>query len=450
MSSSRVNMWIVLIAVSGFGATKALAEDAQDAQISTVTFSQGTSVSSDAGSPYGGPHWVDAINAADPTDDWPDGEPDDVPNRPTLPAGASQDPDKVKSYPYSYSATQKPTAAASFKVKNPHNKKIKAKGVAVTAGCSFEFPKRAAPNGAYPATAANAVIVVAQKIKCFTTANRRVTRNGAPEQVSLDIQWTVWNGDEEIDAGISKHTVYVTWAAPTTTLRQETLFNLSCGVADGKTCGSAADQSSVFDAIWHEFEDRSVARMDGSLMSYYKLGQAQSAVPTTTDGLLQKANGQCLAWTTLLLDSAKIQAMGSLFHVAVNAGGDDAELLMIIKNWDPVPADNTPLHLKLPTGGSDYSCSGGNVQYGDMTSLAGLPGQNTPTPYIKIFGSHAIAKYGNNYFDPSYGTTYQNEQDFETKAIAGYGVIWSTPPAANDIYVRSPGFSAILFGATAY
>ena len=62
--------------------------------------------------------------------------------------------------------------------------------------------------------------------------------------------------------------------------------------------------------------------------------------------------------------------------------------------------------------------------YGDITSNAGLAGQNSPTPSEKAFARHFIvlpaAPLNTTYYDPSYGVTYTGPNDFEVKAVDGY------------------------------
>jgi hypothetical protein len=80
--------------------------------------------------------------------------------------------------------------------------------------------------------------------------------------------------------------------------------------------------------------------------------------------------------------------------------------------------------------------------FGDLTNLSTLPGQNTAPPSEKVFARHFIVKYTGGtsgpYFDPSYGVTYTNAADFESKAIDGYGRSFPTDPI-NQIRVRRPG-----------
>jgi hypothetical protein len=420
-------------------------------KVSEVTFDGGLAVTNDDTTAMPTPHWIDRLNNADPSDDFPDGTPDED--------KAQTKPNHVKSYAYSYHTEQKPKVEAIFKWKDgapPEGRPYSAKGIVIeTDNSTFELPKQELEGDTkYNMISATKNVVDAKKIQAYLTANRKVERkvkagtDMAKNLKPLQIRWTVYDKDNKVvGESNSTHTIYVTRAAPTTTLRQETLFNLSCVMANGIAMVAADQGKSVFDKIWSEFEDRKVKRMDEEYLCYYKNGVKQSEVSDTTDGLLTELNGQCLAWVTLLLDSAKCQALGNLFHIGVAAGGDDAELLMVIKNWSPNLTD--PLHIIMPTVYPDTSCSLGNAKYGDLTSDEGLPGQNVSTPYVKIFGSHAICKMGELYYDPSYGTTYQNETDFENKAIFGYGTRWENtlaePPEPLDIYTRNKDFSIILF-----
>lgn len=86
-----------------------------------------------------------------------------------------------------------------------------------------------------------------------------------------------------------------------------------------------------------------------------------------------------------------------------------------------------------------------NDVYGDLTSLSGIPGQNTATPSEKVFGSHFIVQQGAAFYDPSYGVTYSGPTDFQTKAVAGYATHIALEPA-NQWHVRqSSGSTDIVF-----
>ena len=77
--------------------------------------------------------------------------------------------------------------------------------------------------------------------------------------------------------------------------------------------------------------------------------------------------------------------------------------------------------------------------YGNLTSDAGLAGQNSPTPSEKIFGFHFIIKADLDgvYYDASYGVTYTGAADFETKAVAGYVKDHVPADPANVFRVRA-------------
>jgi hypothetical protein len=92
-------------------------------------------------------------------------------------------------------------------------------------------------------------------------------------------------------------------------------------------------------------------------------------------------------------------------------------------------------------------------RYGDLVSLAGVPGQNTPTPSEKIFFNHIIvhpALGPTVYYDASYGITHSSEAAFEQN-IFGY-VTRLTPTGAVTAmqYVARPknGLLNIRFGDT--
>ena len=61
-------------------------------------------------------------------------------------------------------------------------------------------------------------------------------------------------------------------------------------------------------------------------------------------------------------------------------------------------------------------------RYGQFTSLAGIPGQNSgqASPSEKAFAAHFFAKVNGKYYDASYGVEYTGASDFEDKAVFGF------------------------------
>jgi hypothetical protein len=377
-----------------------------DARISTVSFSGGTEVNSDADVKYGATQWTDAKTSGS-GDAWPDGAPDDVPNRPQLPAGATQDPDKVMSYPYSYTQDATPKASAYFATKNPRKKRVEAMGKATTSSCTFEFPRKDAPGGAYPATTATAKIVDDGAIHCFTTPNRRVERNGMPEQASLDIQWTVWIDGQEIDAGVSKHTIYVTSTAPTTPLRQETLFNLSCAMANGKKASTAGEQKAVFEAIWSDFADRAVRRMDGAILKYWGASAYNDLESVAI--LLKTGDGPCGRWSNFLVESTRAHGI----NLATRCGIEPKPIS--IQGIAPSPST-----LVIQTYTTTAQPLPKSITLNQLSRSAHKAAQGNPQPSVDTFVNHAVNRWKGEIkiYDPSYGINSADLDDWESTALS--------------------------------
>lgn len=237
-----------------------------------VTFSQGTIVQNDDGSPMGGklpagvetnPHWVDMVNNEHPSIKFPDGKPDND-------AGGSG-PNKVKSYAYSYVSNKAAKVGAKFEWRKPKGtppvatEQRYAVGTAKGTNCSFKLPRMPlTDNTDYPGTVAvedpvtqkgaNVTEKNNRRIQAHVTLNRKVVRSDGKTDLAaglgpLTIKWTVYDSLTKSDpvnvvgTSESTHTIYVTWDEPTTKLRQETLFNLACETADGLVGGDVTKKN---------------------------------------------------------------------------------------------------------------------------------------------------------------------------------------------------------------
>jgi hypothetical protein len=288
-----------------------------------------------------------------------------------------------------------------------------------------------------------------------TTANDSTKTNHLEKMEQV---WEIQAAGSGKWVAISKtqHTFYSLYGKPIETSKlYHTVLHLACSIP------GASNWNQVVDNVWANFAGPAnvkawnpTTRVFDRPLHYYKDGVIQQAVATTTSGLLMEENGQCFAWMELFLDALKIHGESTSQSVQINGGGDDGDLLLVIKNWQTVQNAPDPPHIRLPTADPNFSCGAGHVQYGDMISADGLPGQNTATPYVKIFGGHAVAKYNNIYYDPSYGVTYTSIQDFEEKAIFGYGVNDVERDRRNmdpaDIRTQSPAFSIPIFDERNY
>jgi hypothetical protein len=159
--------------------------------------------------------------------------------------------------------------------------------------------------------------------------------------------------------------------------------------------------------------------------------------------MLRRRNGQCRTFVNVLRLAWEINGAETIrFQVTANDGRK-----MFINNWQfnnpPFGSTyvfNAALHaLKKPMPPGDY---------GNLTNLTGVRGQNNDAPAAKIFDDHVIGRYrfpggplSAIYYDPSYGVTYTNEADFEQRAIAGYGsYIMITAPFAPPQMIVEPRF----------
>jgi hypothetical protein len=356
--------------------------------VTNVTFSQGTSLTNDDESAMGSPHWIDEKSDIDPKD-FPDGSVDPELGKPK--------PNNMKSYAYSYVSNKKPMVEAVFKWKNsppPEGSPYSAEGKVVdTPNCEFKLErKQLSGDVTYPATVADQNIVKERLIQAYVTANRKVDRSGGPANlVPVTIEWTVFDkNSNEVGKSQSTHTIYVTWDEPATALRQETLLNLSCVMANGVKADSVAEKNSVTDKIYGEFQDLEIKRMDGEVLGYYR-------GPTDLVEVYQilkinkiAVNGQCACFAELFQESLAINRVASTrYSVKSNFGGSSPGLL--VKNW-------TFSNGSLPGPWTHRFES-------EVSPLPdGIQGQGKINPIKKLFSQHFVVVRSGRIFDPSYGT----------------------------------------------
>lgn len=175
----------------------------------------------------------------------------------------------------------------------------------------------------------------------------------------------------------------------------------------------------------------------------------------SADGLLRVANGggNCKSWAQLLFVTLAINGVVSQgIHVDAVLG-----LGFMVQNWHAVAPD--PPNCENPKGmptiafAADYgemvpSPTDPKTIYCDYMSDNGLPGQNTPTPSEKFFGNHWIVMYAgtNMYYDPSYGVTYADAKNFQTKAV--YGFVQALPGMGDltgRVFLQDPTMVQIRF-----
>ena len=191
-------------------------------------------------------------------------------------------------------------------------------------------------------------------------------------------------GGPWIDAGTTKHTVYVTLGstdllAQTSPIsRQQSVYEIGCRFAENQTTGQGA-----VTALWNGFKNRDVKRAeDNEVLTYYKRPYNPSC-PVDVASFLQGRDGRCGAWARFMRDVIKVQGIGG------------AEFVTIV-----------------PKTRFGYQAVGFYVKHYEATSLPlpntpipkfGTAGQNEPDPSQSYFTDHALVRYNGVFYDPSYG-----------------------------------------------
>lgn len=402
-------------------------------RVSTVTFSQGTTLTNDDGSAMGVPHWIDERSDSNPNESppFPDGNPDPDP--------AKSKPNNVKSYAHSYHCGEKPVVQAVFKWWEnfipPEGSPYSAEGKVVnTPNCQFSLPKK--PLGGsttYPATESLDQIVTINRIQAYVTGNRRVVRSdratGCSDScVPLTIEWTVYDRYNKV-VGVSRstHTIYVTWSKPSLALNKETLFSLSCVMANGMASYTETEKTAVADNIFSEFQDLEIRRMDDSVLTYYKeYNEVRSA-----SGLLKYGDAQCGSFTELL---CRALALGGVVSspIKVTPIFIGVEPRILVKNWTfnqgTLPAPWT--HRFKPD----------DMEESEVTDLPeGVKGQGKINPIAKRFRLHYVVHQSGRIFDPSYGklaspaTGSGVQSTWESDSLDGYDVTGTYPVNDNPL-----------------
>jgi len=250
--------------------------------------------------------------------------------------------------------------------------------------------------------------------------------------------------------GNTANKVYVTLATPLQTVY---LTSLSFAVSqDGAT-----DQATAFQKSWAQFTGpANIKTWDNRTLFYYRDGVNFSDCALDEVDLLTSTNGsgQCGSFAYLLKGVLAVNGINSTFVTAYANDGLD----FLVKDWTYAtpsfsPTDIFPWKLVLNPSAPGLDMvpkQPGNV-YGDLTSLSTLKGQNTAPPSEKIFFKHFIIKVSltgvtPSYYDPSYGGTYTDQDDFENKAVDGYVAPHVPGDASNAFRIKkSVGLHNIRF-----
>ena len=256
---------------------------------------------------------------------------------------------------------------------------------------------------------------------------------------TFDIAWEVaLDGVTYVPAGISRNTMYVTYAAPTGD-QLESYYYISTPAASG-----LSSSQDIIDAIWAEFADLEVYNAYGERLGYYRgILCASYCTYYSAAELVYYTNSQCGGWADLLMECFNVQGIsGSQFitiqprgtpYLPVDCGSWPASAAgFIVNNYQYMLGDTSgcasyPFRLNDPCG--YYSA----WSPATCVDAIGLPGQDNDNP-ASWFARHFIVKINSRYYDPSYGagpfegTTEQACSTWEASAISGYfGTATSSP-----------------------
>jgi hypothetical protein len=180
----------------------------------------------------------------------------------------------------------------------------------------------------------------------------------------------------------------------------ETVIDIGCRNAAGlrpeDELYGASGQQAVLDAIWGEFSDRRVLRVDGTTVLKYWGPNARGNV--TTAELLRVGDVQCGGWALLLVDVAGAQ--GVIVTKAV---------------------------ILPPPGPNDAQ---GALQINPTEEAQG------GIPTVAFFVDHAVVEFRGKVYDPSYGTgPFSSRLAWEDASVPFFGALlaegwaWGVNPA---------------------
>ncbi len=185
--------------------------------------------------------------------------------------------------------------------------------------------------------------------------------------------------------------------------------------------GGSNTEDGTFSAIWGQFEDRNVRKINNVQLYYYYYNTRFGDNSQNLTGLLYSGTGQCGAWKSLMHECLNAHGIADMAQEtsAYCTPANVSDYRFIVNNWSTnSPATgSTPYWWQVDSlyaaGCYDMQYGSGASDYGDLTSNSGIPGQGGATPSQKIFTNHLFLYNNNNaiYYDPSYGVTYVDSTD---------------------------------------
>lgn len=277
-----------------------------------------------------------------------------------------------------------------------------------------------------------------------------------------------------VNAGTSTNTLYIVHQKPiegAEGLGEPTSFlqdciHISCENAHGKgRTGSGTPVSNeVVNAIYDKFKTLCVKKLNGSSCLKYWGNPTAAQACNGIQEFLQYGDATCSEWAKIFNDMLRLQGIegskvtlvtygieaGDRGFLSINDrirlntdiktffGADSSKVTPIYLSNAPAGYENVPVTLLFIKNHSFVSTSQYFYLYDKPTSdtatvtatqkvLFGANGQrilaqNNYNNSPGDFTNHTIVKYGDQYFDPSYGTPGMPAIPWESSGMAGFGV----------------------------
>ncbi|HRQ30659.1 MAG TPA: hypothetical protein PLU49_11330 [Saprospiraceae bacterium] len=385
----------------------------------------------------------------------------------------------ITRYPVAYVSGTKAKVKAVFETSAISDRYIRGLGPNITGG-QILFPSQKCSHESGKMTY--------KEIK----ADIEFTNNTVDYWDDFEIKWQFSTDNVNwVDMGTSKNQMYVTYKEPyipsaygwdidghgEETKAYHTILHLGCKNAEGQNTGNNVVDIIYNDGFKFVNNHDKVYRADGAgPIKYWGAPTSNPTIPEyywKTSGLLQALSGTCGGWAVFYEDVLRIQGIKTstistvTYTEYVLSSSDLTKLDSDIKsffgneetNVKKLPPDvqgytgtrsdffvkKWNLNSTVPfvmneyenSNPSDFTLANGKII--KVEEQTGASGQGNIDPRSE-FENHAIVKYNNKYYDPSYGSAIANDANsWETPALDGFGSIVFYQKEAKKSYVNWVG-----------
>jgi hypothetical protein len=347
--------------------------------------------------------------------------------------------------PIAYQSGTKPRVTAKFTLEctQPIGNQVKMRGIVrnpdnqeevITKFEELDISVSSTGHGMY-----NLLYKRGKGVEAFKKKIRYIRLYSIDWEISFD-NGTNWSVVED-NNNSNINELYVTWKKPLEEYvgvyeHVHTLFHLSCKANDNFETSLSSD---IFTNLWQLFNSSTnrvdnnynLLRRDGASLVYYKTFDPLSR---NSFELIKNLDGQCFAFTSLLLHLCRIQGINyddaavtvlPELNPVQECGGNMSNLVQsdakfMVANWkfkEPLCRTDCNKFPFVATYDLQYRVLPYVINpnryyfaYTEVDDKEGAAGQNSSNP-TSYFQSHALIKLNNIIYDPSYGNIYNSLQD---------------------------------------